>query len=255
MIMEEKLTKEELARLGKSYNSKLQMDIFKKIDGVIYKLCTKCLQYKPLDSNNFPGRSNVICGFGSHCIECEKKKEKTRKRVIPFNEKGELYCLRCKQYKPLSEFYENSSTTKNRNFYSNNCKQCESERNKEKRERLKSDDKVKFFKNLATQCRGRAYRSKTYECNITGEDLLELYEKQNHKCALSGIEMTTLTQKGKCLNNASVDRIVAGGDYSKNNIRLVCNHVNMMRSNLSDKDLINYCKAILNNYDNLVKEG
>ena len=41
--MEEQLSKEELKSLGSSFNSKLGMDTFKKIDGKIYKLCTKCL--------------------------------------------------------------------------------------------------------------------------------------------------------------------------------------------------------------------
>lgn len=48
-------------------------------------------------------------------------------------------------------------------------------------------------------------------------------------------------------DNASVDRINPGEDYSLSNIRLVCNHVNMMRSNLSDEQLIEFCKAIVEN--------
>lgn len=243
--MEEKLTKEELQELGSSFNSKLGMDIFKKIDGVIYKLCTKCLKYKPMNEEYFPHRSNVKCGFDSRCKECYKEKEKTRVRVKPFNEEGELYCLKCKQYKPLSEFYPNSSSTKNRNYYSNYCKSCESERSKIKRENYHSDDPILFFRDLATACRGRAYRSNKFECTITKEDLLGLYEKQNHKCALSGIEMTTIKEKGRLPNNASVDRINPGKDYSIDNIRLVCNHVNMMRSDLSDEELLKYCKAIV----------
>lgn len=175
--MEEKLTKEELKELGSSFNSKLGMDIFKKIDGVIYKLCTKCLKYKPMNEEYFPHRSNVKCGFDSRCKECCKEKEKTRIRVKPFNEKGELYCLKCKTYKPLSEFYPNSSNTKNRNYYSSYCKHCESEKSKLKRENLFSDDPELFFRDLATGCRGRTYRSNSFNCSITKEDLIELYEK------------------------------------------------------------------------------
>ena len=64
----------------------------------------------------FPKRNNVKCGFDSHCKECSKEKEKTRVRIKPFNEKGELYCHHCKTYKPLEEFYPNSSNIKNRNW-------------------------------------------------------------------------------------------------------------------------------------------
>ena len=127
----------------------------------------------------FPKRNNVKCGFESHCKECHKEKEKTRIRVVPFNENGELYCLKCKTYKPLSEFYPNSSNTKNRNYYSSYCKSCESERSKIKRENYYSDDPILFFRDLATACRGRAYRSNKFECTITKEDLLDIITKFN----------------------------------------------------------------------------
>ena len=125
----------------------------------------------------FPKRNNVKCGFDSHCKECNKEKEKTRVRIKPFNEKGELYCHHCKTYKPLEEFYPNSSNIKNRNYYSSNCKACESKRHKEYREKYISENPEIFFRDLATGCRGRAYRSNSFNCSITKEDLMELYEK------------------------------------------------------------------------------
>lgn len=234
----------------KNVNIKLGMKMFKEIDGITYKLCTKCLEYKPMTEEYFYNRNNVKCGFSSSCKECNKEKEKKRIRIKPFNENGELYCQSCKTYKSISEFYENSSNTKNRNYYSNNCKDCESERHKEYRKTHSTDDINVFFRDLATGCRGRAYRSNgKFECSITKDDLIALYKKQNHQCALSGIIMTTNKGKGKFPNNASIDRINAGKDYSLNNIRLVCNHVNMMRSNLSDEELVRYCKCILEYYD------
>lgn len=230
----------------KNVNTKLGMEMFKEVDGTTYKLCTKCLEYKPMTTEYFYKRDNVKCGFSSSCKDCDKEKEKKRVRIKPFNEKGELYCQRCKTYKPVSEFYENASTTKNRKYYSCNCKDCESERHKEYRATHSTDDINTFFRDIATGCRGRAYRSDgKFECTINKDDLIALYEKQNHKCALSGIEMTTIKGSGKFPSNASVDRIDPGKDYSLDNIRLVCNHVNMMRSNLSDEDLLYYCKAIV----------
>ena len=38
-------------------------------DGITYKLCTKCLEYKPMTVEYFPERSNVKYGFDSHCKE------------------------------------------------------------------------------------------------------------------------------------------------------------------------------------------
>lgn len=234
----------------KNVNTKLGMEMFKEVDGTAYKLCTKCLEYKPMTSEYFYKRDNVKCGFSSSCKDCDKEKEKGRIRIKPFNEKDELYCQRCKTYKPVSEFYENASTTKNRKYYSCNCKDCESERHKGYRLTHSTDDINTFFRDITTGCRGRAYRSDgKFECTINKDDLIALYEKQNHKCALSGIEMTTIKGSGKFPSNASVDRIDPGKNYSLDNIRLVCNHVNMMRSNLSDEDLLYYCKAIIEHND------
>lgn len=216
-------------------------------DGITYKLCTKCLEYKPMTVEYFPERSNVKCGFDSHCKECHKEKEKARVRIKPFNGIGELYCKTCKQYKSLSNFYENSSNIKCRNYYSNECKDCESKR--KKRSRIVSYDNniEKFFTGLLNGCKGRARRSKNFNFDLTLEQVLDLYEKQNHKCALSGLEMTTIKGSGHLILNASIDRIDPGKDYSISNIRLICNHVNMMRSNLSDEELLMFCKNILDN--------
>lgn len=179
-----------------------------------------------------------------------KKRRKKRVRVKPYDDNGNLYCQCCKTYKLISEFYPNSSGTKNRNYYSNNCKTCESIRHKARRDKTIQDDPNIFFRNLATGCRGRSYRSGgKFKCLITKEDLIKLYELQEHKCALSGLIMTTIYGVGKYPYNASVDRINPGEDYSLDNIRLVCNHVNMMRSNLSDEQLIEFCEAIVKNND------
>lgn len=237
----------------KQVNNKLQMEMYKEIDGIAYKLCTKCVTYKPMNSDYFPKRANVKYGFGSHCKQCEKEKEEKRIRIKPFDENGNLYCKRCKTYKPITEFYENSSNIKCRNYYSNNCKQCESERHKIYRETHVIDNSEIFFRDLATGCRGRALRSNgKFECLITKEDLLNLYEKQNHKCALSGIEMTTIKGSGRFPTNASVDRINPGKDYSIDNIRLVCNHINVMKLDLSDEDLLFYCKKLIEYNDNKI---
>lgn len=49
--------------------------------------------------------------------------------------------------------------------------------------------------------------------------------------------------------NASIDRIQPGQDYTISNIQPVCSHVNMMKSNLTEEELLEFCKAILKNHD------
>lgn len=42
----------------------------------------------------------------------------------------------------------------------------------------------------------------------------------------------------------SLNRIEAGGSYTKDNIQLVCRAVNSWRSNMPLKDFIDVCKAV-----------
>lgn len=76
-------------------------------------------------------------------------------------------------------------------------------------------------------------------------DLLNILEKQKGLCALSGIPLTnTLLQGTKFPNNASIDRIEAGGTYAPHNVQLVCSALNGFRKDCSVDDFINYCLKV-----------
>lgn len=241
---EEKIEREKFKSFGKYMNLKTKLPNFKEENGIVYKLCSKCQQYFPMTDEFFYRRTTVKCGFDSHCKNCQKEKDLKRIRVSPFNEEGKLKCLVCGQYKDISEFSK-GNVNKTRHNFSRECKDCESKRKKQQRLKLNSSDPVQFFKSLICGCKTRCIKNNLY-CDLTIEQLLNLYEEQNHKCSLSGLEMTTIRKAGKNIYNASIDRIVPGGDYTLSNIRLVCSHVNMMRSNLSDEDLLLFCKSIIN---------
>ena len=80
---------------------------------------------------------------------------------------------------------------------------------------------------------------------LTRNDLLEVLESQNYKCAISGIDLTCSLEKGtRFWTNASVDRIVAGGPYTKENIQLVCRAVNSWRSDLPVDVFLEVCRKV-----------
>lgn len=80
---------------------------------------------------------------------------------------------------------------------------------------------------------------------LNRNDLLELLEKQGGRCALSGIPLTnTLLQGTRYPNNASIDRIKAGGTYAPNNVQLVCSALNGFRKDCSVNEFINYCTLV-----------
>ena len=75
--------------------------------------------------------------------------------------------------------------------------------------------------------------------------LLDLLDKQQGVCALSGIPLTCTLEKGKRFKtNASIDRIKAGEDYSSDNVQLVCSAVNSWRSDTDLDEFIWFCKQI-----------
>ena len=82
--------------------------------------------------------------------------------------------------------------------------------------------------------------------NLTVDDLLDLFEKQDYKCAKTGIKLTHLKGQRKVNTNISVDRI--DNDlklYTKSNIQLVCYRYNLMKGDMDEKELAKWCELIL----------
>lgn len=80
---------------------------------------------------------------------------------------------------------------------------------------------------------------------LTTQDMIEVLEKQKGLCALSGVPLTCLLEQGKKFKtNASVDRIIAGGEYVKDNIQLVCAALNSWRADTDLQEFIWFCKQV-----------
>lgn len=82
---------------------------------------------------------------------------------------------------------------------------------------------------------------------ISKFDCVELLKKQNYKCALTGIEMTCILQRGvKTKTNASIDRINPKGLYTLENIQLVCAAVNKFRIDTPLDEFVDWCRKVAN---------
>jgi hypothetical protein len=82
---------------------------------------------------------------------------------------------------------------------------------------------------------------------LSKEILLKKLVEQNYKCALSGISLTCLLEKGKKHPfNVSVDRIIPGGPYTEENIQLVCRALNSWRADTDLEVFILMCKSVAN---------
>ena len=83
--------------------------------------------------------------------------------------------------------------------------------------------------------------------NISIDDITNLYESQNHVCALSGISIEPEITKTLTEQNLSIDRIDSFKGYEPDNIQLVDKRINMMKGSLSNEEFIWLCKKVAEN--------
>lgn len=94
----------------------------------------------------------------------------------------------------------------------------------------------------------RGARARGVLCDLHVRDLMDLWDAQGGKCALSGIAMTY--RQGKLLlTSVSVDRVVARKGYVKGNVRLVCMALNALRGSASDKEAYGVAKAFVQKWE------
>ena len=95
----------------------------------------------------------------------------------------------------------------------------------------------KYLGRLLARSFGRSALSK--------EDCLTLLEKQNYRCALTGVELTCTLEKGVVRKtNVSIDRIDPKGPYVIYNVQLVCSAVNKFRIDTPLDEFINWCRKV-----------
>ena len=165
-------------------------------------------------------------------------------------------CNVCKQSLQITEYHKRSS---GRVGYMTTCKKCTSIRAsiryKEKKEHIqeigrkwREKQREEIHGNFELYFKRLVKRVKT----ISAEDCLDIYKQQKGLCAISGVPLTCIVGKlgEHPKTNASIDRIIHGehgGQYTKENVRLVCAIVNSMRLNQSDEELLWWSHQIIQN--------
>lgn len=176
------------------------------------------------------------------------KGKRMRTKFIQFDDDYNLYCYKCKTYKPIHLFDINSE-----NWYrairDRRCKECKRLQALKRKEENRGKQDLERL--LLERWHGAKDRAKRYniQFNLTLEYLKELWLKQQGKCAISNIDMTYVFNCGRIPTNVSIDRIDSAKGYIMNNIQLVCMACNQMKSDLFEHKLYEFCKAIVNNYE------
>jgi hypothetical protein len=88
-------------------------------------------------------------------------------------------------------------------------------------------------------------RARKIELGISGEDAWQIYQRQDGKCALTGVPIELKSKN----STASLDRIDSGNGYTADNVWWVHKTVNRMKWTLSVKDLVKWSELIVNYYE------
>lgn len=100
----------------------------------------------------------------------------------------------------------------------------------------------KLYRCFFNEIKGAA-KIRKIDFNLTIEQIWYLYEKQNGKCALSGIKID-FGKQAKLPNTASLDRIDSLKPYIIDNVQWLHKDVNKMKMNLDQDRFIHLCKLI-----------
>jgi hypothetical protein len=98
---------------------------------------------------------------------------------------------------------------------------------------------LSYFNELKYKARGREIG-----WSVTIAQLAELYEMQNRRCAISGIDIVMPHTRNVVPNCASLDRIDSEGAYVIGNVQWVDRRINFMKQCMSDSDFIKLCKIV-----------
>lgn len=105
------------------------------------------------------------------------------------------------------------------------------------------------LRTITAGCKNRA-RRKELPCDIDTDFIIALYKQQNGKCARTGITLEPSNASGKIRwnpNTITIDRINSAKGYTKDNVQLVTLMYNNCKSNFTHKDVVNFCKQVIEN--------
>lgn len=214
------------------------------------KKCTKCGQVKAVD--DFLLRENGK--RRNECKLCHNEYQRIRylerlgkhKRTAraETRESDPKQCIKCGEFKPLSEFtFHNRSKGQHRNF----CHECEkawirkyhkSPQGKEKSKEWieKNKDKIEEYRRLYKEDAVKAERTKAYHrarwlresFGMTVDDYIKLFEDQDGKCAICG-NGTNGNKKNFCVDH----------DHETGKVRgLLCHNCNVSVGLMKESPLL-----------------
>lgn len=130
------------------------------------------------------------------------------------------------------------------------CMECRTEYYKKHKELIPTykerTEEQKFFDEKFTRWKMSARkRGIPFDESLTSKDLIDLWEKQKHKCFYTGVQMTF--NKEDKLHLVSVDRVDSSIGYTKGNIVLCTYAFNSFKFNYDIETIKSFIQEIKNN--------
>lgn len=203
--------------------------------------CPKCKESKRISQQKRRDKLTRIglcinCGKVKSSGICEKCKRNAKKAAT--NKNGNCTVCGCKREE--NEFIAGK----------NLCKRCSNNQNKKRRlinrDKYNENHKKWVKANIENWLRVKLIsinsnnRNKNRKIEITIDDLVDIWRKQNGKCALTGIAMTH--EAG--LKSASIDRKDSILGYTLENVQLVCKTINLGKNTYSNNEMITFIDDI-----------
>lgn len=207
-----------------------------------YRTCDKCGRTFPLVRKYFIRHTAGGNGeyFTNTCKECEIQQKYEREW-----QDGKLKCHCCGKFLDVSYFGKKKN--KYRDNHDSRCRMCRTKQNKTRKDLYDRDTKLNKILQMRYLCAKERATKYDIPFDITKDYVYELWQKQNGKCAISGIDMTFEFNKGRIATNVSIDQINPKKGYTTDNIQLVCMAVNQMKSDFDTDTLLMFCENILQN--------
>lgn len=158
-----------------------------------------------------------------------KVRELKLNNIFSFDQKFKE-CSKCKNFLPRTTEYFSTNKDGDSILFRSACKKCTQEISNKNQSSVEGYLKSLLYSKKSDK---RVFEGK-YEIDINF--LLDLYNKQNGKCAITGIEMKHDKGKGFNMYNISIDRINPKITYTKNNTQLVCLWANVSKNYLTNKE-------------------
>ena len=164
-------------------------------------------------------------------------------------------CRECGETKLLTEFVKNKQS---KGGYTHRCKACEkswrqeyylrnfehiNSRNKNYREQNGNwyNKSIEHRLRYVIQLGKDRAKKKNIEWNLSLGFLLSLWEKQQSKCAYSGVP---LTFEENHPHTVSLDRLDSSKAYTEDNVQFVCTIVNYIKQRFSEDAFFDYCSLV-----------